>query len=114
MRRARQPGQKGQALVIVVLGMVAFMAFLGLALDGGSAYLQQRGLQRAADMAALAAASSFFRSDYTGTIITDCTQSNGNGKGNGTGTLTTATATARRPRCRRGCRRRARRPPPSS
>jgi hypothetical protein len=91
--RERRPGHEGQALVIVVLGMVAFMGFLGLALDGGSAYLQQRGLQRAADMAALAAASSYFRTNYAGTNTTDCSQSNGNGNGNGNGNFNNGNCT---------------------
>ncbi|HEV3234307.1 MAG TPA: pilus assembly protein TadG-related protein, partial [Candidatus Dormibacteraeota bacterium] len=47
----------------IALGMVAFVGFLGLAIDGGNSYLTQRSLQRAADMAALAATSSYFRSN---------------------------------------------------
>ncbi|HEV3234020.1 MAG TPA: pilus assembly protein TadG-related protein, partial [Candidatus Dormibacteraeota bacterium] len=56
-------GQRGQSLPIIALGMVAFVGFLGLAIDGGNSYLTQRSLQRAADMAALAATSSYFRSN---------------------------------------------------
>ena len=69
MRARTREGQRGQALPIVALGMVAFIAFLGLALDGGASYLQQRSLQRAADLAALAAASSYYRANLASGYI---------------------------------------------
>jgi hypothetical protein len=53
---ARQVRQKrrGQALVVVTLAMVALIGIVGLAVDGGSIYLQRRTAQNAVDGAALA------------------------------------------------------------
>jgi len=48
--------ERGQALVIFVLALVAIIAVTGLVLDGGSAFAQRRDQQNAADLAALAAA----------------------------------------------------------
>lgn len=44
--------QRGQAMVLMVLGLVAAMAMVGLIIDGGNAYVQQRATQNAADAAA--------------------------------------------------------------
>jgi hypothetical protein len=44
--------------------MATFLAFLGLVLDGGSAYLDQLQLQRDADIAAVSAAWAFYHSNY--------------------------------------------------
>jgi Flp pilus assembly protein TadG len=48
--------EKGQALIIIVLGMVALIGLTALAVDGGNAYADRRNAQNAADTAALAAA----------------------------------------------------------
>jgi Flp pilus assembly protein TadG len=48
--------ERGQALVVFVLALVAIIAVTGLVLDGGSAFAQRRDQQNAADLAALAAA----------------------------------------------------------
>ena len=48
--------KRGQTLVIIVLGLVAVLAFVGLALDSSRIYQTRRLLQNAADAAALAAA----------------------------------------------------------
>jgi Flp pilus assembly protein TadG len=59
MRTAsREPrvAERGQALVVFVLALVAIIAVTGLVLDGGSAFAQRRDQQNAADLAALAAA----------------------------------------------------------
>lgn len=48
--------ERGQALVIFVLALVAIIAVTGLVLDGGSAFAQRRDQQNAADLAAMAAA----------------------------------------------------------
>ncbi|HEV1998169.1 MAG TPA: Tad domain-containing protein, partial [Candidatus Dormibacteraeota bacterium] len=50
--------------MIVGLGMVAFLGFLGLALDGASAYLEQQNLQKAADLAALSATWGYYHASY--------------------------------------------------
>jgi hypothetical protein len=47
--------------------MATFLAFLGLVLDGGSAYLDQLQLQRDADSAAVSAAWAFYHSNYQDT-----------------------------------------------
>jgi len=52
------PG-RGQAIVIVALIIVVLFGFLGLAVDGGRAYLDRRALQAAVDAAALAAAYNY-------------------------------------------------------
>jgi len=48
--------QKGQALVLIALGMVGLIALAALAIDGGRVYSDRRQAQNAADTAALAAA----------------------------------------------------------
>ncbi len=48
--------QTGQALVIMVLGMVAMLAMAALVVDGGNAFVQQRAAQNGADAAAEAGA----------------------------------------------------------
>ena len=53
-RHARS--EAGQVLVIVGLGMIAFIAMVGLVIDGGNAWGQQRETQNAADSAAKAGA----------------------------------------------------------
>ena len=56
LRIPRHPGRdaRGQVLVIVALGMVAFIAMVGLVIDGGNAWGQQRETQNGADAAAKA------------------------------------------------------------
>ena len=44
--------QKGQAIVLVALILVALFGFLGLAVDGGRGYLDRRGMQGAATLQA--------------------------------------------------------------
>ena len=57
---------RGQAIVIVALILVALFGFLGLAVDGGRAYLDRRELQASVDAAALAAAYNYMNnSDYS-------------------------------------------------
>ena len=55
-------GQAGQAIVLIALLMVVLIGFLGLAVDGGRAYLDRRELQGATDGAALAAAHDYMNS----------------------------------------------------
>jgi Flp pilus assembly protein TadG len=57
---------RGQAIVIVALILVALFGFLGLAVDGGRAYLDRRELQASVDAAALAAAYNYMNTtDYS-------------------------------------------------
>ena len=45
--------ERGQALVLVVVIMIGLLAVVGLAVDGGTAFLERRRMQNAADAAAL-------------------------------------------------------------
>ncbi|MFH1185430.1 MAG: pilus assembly protein TadG-related protein [Chloroflexota bacterium] len=47
--------QRGQALILVVVGMVGLIGMTALAIDGGSAYSDRRHAQNAADTSAMAA-----------------------------------------------------------
>jgi Flp pilus assembly protein TadG len=50
--------QRGAALILVVVGMVAILGIAGLALDGGHAMLNKTRMQNTVDAAALAAAKT--------------------------------------------------------
>ncbi|HEY5982647.1 MAG TPA: Tad domain-containing protein [Anaerolineales bacterium] len=52
----RQRHERGQALILIVFGIVALFGIAGLAIDGGNVYADRRQAQNAADGAALAAA----------------------------------------------------------
>ncbi len=54
--RSAQVRQRGAALILVVIGMVAIVGIAGLALDSGHAMLNKTRLQNTVDAAALAAA----------------------------------------------------------
>ncbi len=49
-------GERGQAIVLLVLALVVMLGFSALALDGGALYTEQRRAQAAADNAVMAAA----------------------------------------------------------
>jgi Flp pilus assembly protein TadG len=49
-------GESGQALIIMVFGMIALLIVAGLAIDGGTAFMERRHVQNAADAASLAGA----------------------------------------------------------
>jgi Flp pilus assembly protein TadG len=66
MAAHRHRSSRGQAIVIVALIIVVLFGFLGLAVDGGRAYIDRRTLQAAVDSAALAAAYNYMNNvDYT-------------------------------------------------
>src|SRR5690242_3236256 len=65
--------RKGQTVVIVALCMLALVAFVGLAVDGGSSLLQRRTMQNAADAGALAAIQVM----QEGGIAVTCVNSSG-------------------------------------
>ncbi len=68
------PSEKGQTLVLVVIGFLAFIAMLALVLDGGYAYAMRRQAQNAADAGALAGAEYMCKHRYDDGIIGTATQ----------------------------------------
>ena len=56
MNRKKLNLQRGQALVLVALAMIALMAMLALVLDGGNTFMNRRAMQNASDAGALAGA----------------------------------------------------------
>ena len=50
-------GERGQSLVIIAMGMIGLLAFVGLTVDVGTLYIGVGHLRRAVDAAAIAAAS---------------------------------------------------------
>lgn len=54
----RNNSEKGQAIVYLVLGLVVFLGFVALAIDGGMAMSNRRHGQNAADASALAGAAA--------------------------------------------------------
>jgi hypothetical protein len=56
---AGRDGERGQILVIFVLGLVALIAMVGLVLDGGDTFAQRRAEQSGADLAAIAGANAY-------------------------------------------------------
>src|SRR6476469_1476968 len=59
MKNRFRRGQKGQAIVMVTLSLIAMCGVLGLAVDLGWSYFLRRTAQKAADAGALAAAQQF-------------------------------------------------------
>jgi hypothetical protein len=58
---ARPPhrGERGQSIIVIALGMIGLLAFVGLTVDVGALYIGVGHLRRAVDAAAFAAASQF-------------------------------------------------------
>jgi hypothetical protein len=59
------PGERGQAIILMVAVMVVLLGFAGLAIDGGNLYSRRRHAQNAADNAALAYALAIQQSQST-------------------------------------------------
>src|SRR5438105_2667214 len=55
----RRERQSGQAIVLVALMLLVLIGMLGLAIDGGRAYIDRRELQDAVDAAVLAAGDNY-------------------------------------------------------
>lgn len=55
--------ESGQALILIVIGIIALIGMTGLTIDGGDAYAEKRNSQNAADTAVLAAALAKVRGD---------------------------------------------------
>ena len=58
MLKRQLKSQKGQALILMVFGMVALLGFTALAVDGSMVYADRRQAQNVSDSAALAGASA--------------------------------------------------------
>lgn len=54
MQKNTHPSERGQAIVFLVIGLVVFLGFVGLAIDGGMAYSDRRYAQNSSDAASLA------------------------------------------------------------
>jgi hypothetical protein len=72
MRRLQHPArQRGIVSVLVVIGLVAMLGMVGLALDGGHGMLNKSRLQNTVDAAALASAKVLDLSDGDTTLARD-------------------------------------------
>ena len=60
--RTPEGRERGQVMVLFLLGLVAIIAMVGLVLDGGSVFAQRRDQQTAADLAAMAGAAAYLNS----------------------------------------------------
>src|SRR5262245_62807240 len=67
-KRRRTSAQRGQAMVLMAVAMIALLAFVVLAIDGGRFYSQRRTSQNASDMAALAALYMYVKSSNPATV----------------------------------------------
>jgi hypothetical protein len=59
-RSLRRRAARGQAIVLIALGMVVLLGFVALAVDGGNFYNQRRVAQNAADVSSLAGLHYFY------------------------------------------------------
>ncbi|MFN7934492.1 MAG: pilus assembly protein TadG-related protein [Bryobacteraceae bacterium] len=68
--RGRRQNQKGQALILVLVGLSIFLlGALGIAIDGSNLYSHRQMLQAAADSAAQAGVMSLFNKTNTGANV---------------------------------------------
>jgi len=72
-----KPSERGQALVIIALAIIALVAMTGLAIDGGNAYSDRRHAQNAADASALAAGLARVRENPSQTTLTSTVEAAG-------------------------------------
>ena len=56
-KRVRQPGERGQVLIMMAMGMMVLLGIVALTIDVGFTYEHRRSLQNAVDAAALAGAA---------------------------------------------------------
>jgi len=54
MHKNTHPSEQGQVIVFLVIGLVVFLGFVGLAIDGGMAYSDRRYAQNSSDASSLA------------------------------------------------------------
>src|SRR5215204_5809893 len=83
--RAPEGRQRGQVMVLFLLGIFAIIGMVGVVLDGGSVFAQRRDQQTAADLAAMAGATAYLnatgtaaeREAYAKSVVADVADSNG-------------------------------------
>jgi len=91
IRMGRPDADRGQIIVIFALGLVAMVAMVGLVLDGGATFAQQRVQQNAADSAAMAAANTYLlTTDQSSATAAALARSAENGFTHGTNGTTVA------------------------
>ncbi|HEY3345823.1 MAG TPA: pilus assembly protein TadG-related protein [Anaerolineaceae bacterium] len=64
MKIHRSQSENGQAIVLLVVGMIGLLAFAALAVDGGMVWYDRRSAQNAADAAALAGGYELARNPW--------------------------------------------------
>lgn len=69
--------ERGQALILIVFGIIGLIAITGLTVDGGMAYSDRRNAQNAADTAAYAAALAHVRGQNASDAAQAVATSNG-------------------------------------
>ena len=52
--------QRGQALILVAFALIGVLAFVGLAIDGGTLFLHRRRVQNASDSGAMAGTRALY------------------------------------------------------
>src|SRR5262252_6780094 len=71
MKKKSVPNEKGQVLIFVTLAFVILGMFIGLAVDGGRAYLMRERLRSIVDAAALAGAKAMAGTTDPSQMLTD-------------------------------------------
>jgi hypothetical protein len=71
MKERRRIAENGQVVVLVALLMVGLLVGTGLAIDGGTAFLERRRMQNAADAAAMAGGRSLAMARADGAELDD-------------------------------------------
>ncbi len=68
MKPQRTPNERGQAIILIAIGIIGLMAFLVLAVDGGSTLYDRRTAQNAVDAAALAGGYAYANNPWSTTV----------------------------------------------
>jgi hypothetical protein len=68
MKLQRNPTERGQAIILIAIGIIGLMAFLVLAVDGGSTLYDRRTAQNAVDAAALAGGYAYANNPWSTTV----------------------------------------------
>ena len=67
MRRWVQ-SQRGQALILVAFALIGVLAFVGLAIDGGTLFLHRRRMQNASDAGAMGGTRVLYYQQHPGPV----------------------------------------------